>query len=37
MKKQTIKIPKQKTRVTWGFSPVERVKQSKKSTVEKIK
>ncbi|MDQ1339008.1 MAG: hypothetical protein QG567_157 [Campylobacterota bacterium] len=30
MKKQTIKIPKPKSRVTWGFNPVERVKQSKK-------
>ena len=30
MKKTTIKIPKQKQRITWGFNPVSRVKPSKK-------
>ena len=30
MKKQTIKIPKAKSRVVWGFNPVSRVKPSKK-------
>lgn len=30
MKKQTIKIPKTKQRVTWGFNPSTRVKPSKK-------
>lgn len=29
-KKQTIKIPKPKSRVVWGFNPVSRVKSSKK-------
>ena len=28
--KLSIKIPKQKQRVTWGFNPVSRVKPSKK-------
>lgn len=30
MKKIHIKIPKVKTRVTWGFNPVTRVAQDKK-------
>ncbi|WP_265936268.1 hypothetical protein [Poseidonibacter antarcticus] len=30
MKKQTIKIPKLKQRVTWGFNPVTRTIKSKK-------
>ena len=30
MKKIHIKIPKVKTRVTWGFNPVTRVSQDKK-------
>jgi len=30
MKKQTIKIPKLKQRVTWGFNPVTRTVPSKK-------
>lgn len=30
MKKQTIKIPKIKQRVTWGFNPTNRVIPSKK-------
>jgi len=30
MKKQTIKIPKLKQRVTWGFNPSTRTKPSKK-------
>lgn len=30
MKKQTIKIPKIKQRVTWGFNSATRVKPSKK-------
>jgi len=28
--KITLKIPKQKQRVTWGFNPITRVKPSKK-------
>lgn len=30
MKKITLKIPKQKQRVTWGFKPITRVIKSKK-------
>lgn len=30
MKKQTIKIPKVKQRITWGFNPVTRKIKSKK-------
>ena len=30
MKKMTIKIPKVKSRVTWGFNPVTRTIKSKK-------
>lgn len=30
MKKSTIKIPKVKSRITWGFNPVTRTIQSKK-------
>jgi len=31
MKKTTIKIPKQKQRVTWGFNPTTRVVKNKKA------
>lgn len=41
MKKQSIKIPKLKQRITWGFNPVTRAVKSKKiynrKKLEKIK